>query len=559
VAETLHLSGLHGYRTGGTIHVVVNNQIGFTTLPEDARSSTYATDVAKMVHAPALHVNGDDPDAVAYVASLALEYRQKFKKDVVIDLVCYRRWGHNETDEPSYTQPLMYARIKNHPSAASLYGEKLVRDGTITREQLDAVWAVKKAAMQAEGDDPKTPFAAIARRAPQHPAEVDAAAMWGRLRTTLRALGSVPEGVEIHPKLQPFVRKRAELLEGKGDVDWATAESLAFGTLLLEGVPVRLSGQDSGRGTFSQRHAVLYDVKTQKEYVPLKTIAPAGTGFHVYDSLLSEAAVLGFEYGYSVADHRTLALWEAQFGDFMNGAQVIIDQFIAGSETKWGQPCGVGLLLPHGFEGQGPEHSSARIERFLDLAAEDNMRIAYPSTPASYFQLLRLQGREPVEKPLVVFTPKSLLRHPRCVSSLAELAEGRFEPVIDDASADPAGVRRVVLCTGKVYFDLLKAREEAKRDDLALVRIERLYPFPSAELGAVLGRYAPDAKVIWCQEEPRNMGAWRFVRERFLDGDVAGGGRQPRYVGRAASAAPAPGSLKVHLAEQDALVKEALG
>jgi 2-oxoglutarate dehydrogenase E1 component len=453
----------------------------------------------------------------------------------------------------------MYARIKNHPSTATLYGDKLVRDGAVAKDELDALWAAKKAQMQKEGEDSKTPFAAIGRRPPQPPSTVDDAAMRGRLRTVLRALGSVPEGIEIHPKLQPFVRKRAELLEGKGEVDWATAESLAFGTLLLEGVPVRLSGQDSGRGTFSQRHSILYDVRTQKEYVPLKTVAPAGTGFHVYDSLLSEAAVLGFEYGYSVADHRTLTLWEAQFGDFMNGAQVIIDQFIAGSETKWGQPSGVTLLLPHGFEGQGPEHSSARIERFLNLCASDNIRVAYPSTPASYFQLLRFQGRDPVEKPLVVFTPKSLLRHPRCVSSLAELAEGRFEPVLDDRAADPARVRRIVMCTGKVYFDLLKAREEAKRGDLAIVRLERLYPFPSAELGTLLARYASEAQLVWCQEEPRNMGAWRFLRERFLDGDVASGGRLARYVGRAASAAPAPGSLKVHLAEQEALVKEALG
>ncbi len=424
VAETMHLSGLHGYRTGGTIHVVVNNQIGFTTLPEDARCSTYATDVAKMVHAPAFHVNGDDPEAVAYVAGLALEYRQKFRKDVVIDLVCYRRWGHNETDEPSYTQPLMYAKIKTHPSAATLYGEKLVREGVVTREELERVWAEKKAEMQSEKEGDGTPFVAIARRAPVEPAPVDASAMWGRLKTVLRALGTLPDGFEIHPKLVPFVRKRAELLEGKGEVDWATAESLAWGTLLLEGVPVRLSGQDSGRGTFSQRHAVLHDVRTQKEYVPLNAVAPSGVRFEVYDSLLSEAAVMGFEYGYSVAEHRTLVLWEAQFGDFMNGAQVIIDQFLAGSETKWGQPSGLTLLLPHGHEGQGPEHSSARIERFLTLSAEDNLRVAYPSTPASYFHLLRLQGRDPVEKPLVVFTPKSLLRHPRCVSPLAGAGRG---------------------------------------------------------------------------------------------------------------------------------------
>jgi len=559
VAETMHLSGLHGYRTGGTIHVVVNNQIGFTTLPEDARSSTYATDVAKMVHAPALHVNGDDPEAVAYVASLALEYRQKFKKDVVIDLVCYRRWGHNETDEPSYTQPIMYARIKTHPSAATLYGDKLVRDGTVARDALDALWAAKKAAMQSEGSEAKAPFAAIGRREPRAPAAVDASAMWGRLKTTLKALGTVPDGIEIHPKLLPFVRKRAELLEGKGEVDWATGEALGFGTLLLEGVPVRLSGQDSGRGTFSQRHAVLFDVRTQQEYVPLNAIAPSGVRFEVFDSLLSENAVLGFEFGYSVAEHRTLTLWEAQFGDFMNGAQVIIDQFLAGSETKWGQPSGLTLLLPHGFEGQGPEHSSARIERFLSLAAADNIRVAYPSTPASYFHLLRFQGREPAEKPLVVFTPKSLLRHPRCVSTLKELAEGRFEPLLDDRGVDPGTVRRIVLCSGKVYYDLVKAREDQKRQDVALLRVERLYPFPHVELDAALLRYPQQAELAWCQEEPRNMGAWRFVRERFLDGDVFASGRTLRYAGRAASAAPAPGSLKVHLAEQEALVREALG
>jgi 2-oxoglutarate dehydrogenase E1 component len=512
-----------------------------------------------MVHAPALHVNGDDPEAVAYVASLALEYRQKFKKDVVIDLVCYRRWGHNETDEPSYTQPIMYARIKHHPSAASLYGDKLMREGTVTREALDALWAAKKAQMQSEGGEARAPFAAIARREPRAAAPVDASAMWGRLKTVLKALGTVPEGVEIHPKLLPFVHKRAELVEGKGEVDWATGEALGFGTLLLEGVPVRLSGQDSGRGTFSQRHAVLHDVKTQKEYVPLNAIAPSGVRFEVFDSLLSENAVLGFEFGFSVAEHRTLTLWEAQFGDFMNGAQVIIDQFIASSETKWGQPSGLTLLLPHGFEGQGPEHSSARIERFLTLAAGDNIRVAYPSTPASYFHLLRFQGREPVEKPLVVFTPKSLLRHPRCVSSLAELAEGRFDPLLDDRGVDPARVRRIVLCSGKVYYDLVKAREDAKRQDVALLRVERLYPFPHVELDAALLRYPQQAELAWCQEEPRNMGAWRFVRERFLDGDVYASARPLRYAGRAASAAPAPGSLKVHLAEQDALVREALG
>jgi multifunctional 2-oxoglutarate metabolism enzyme len=557
VAETLNLAGLEGYHTGGTIHIVVNNQIGFTTLPHDARSSTYCTDVAKMVHAPALHVNGDDPEAVTYVAGLALEYRQRFKQDVVVDLVCYRRWGHNEGDEPSYTQPLMYSKIKSHTSVAQLYGEQVVRQGIVTRADLEKLWALKKAEMQREGE--AGPLARIAKRAPAEPAPVDASAMRGRLKTVLKVLGSVPEGFEVHPKLLPFVRKRAELLDGKGDVDWPTAESLAFGTLLLEGVPVRLSGQDCGRGTFSQRHAVLYDTRTGREHVSLNAVAPRGVRFEVYDSLLSEAAVMGFEFGYSVVEHRALVMWEAQFGDFMNAAQVIIDQFLAGSETKWGQPTGLVLLLPHGHEGQGPEHSSARIERFLTLCAEDNMRVVYPSSPASYFHLLRRQGRDPIEKPLVVFTPKSLLRHPRCVSSLAALAEGRFRPVIDDAAADPGRVRRVVLTSGKLYFDLLKGRDEQGADHVALVRLEQIYPFSTAELAQALARYPATAELVWAQEEPRNMGAWRFVRERFLDGDLGDPARRPlRYVGRDASAAPAPGSHKLHVLEQEAIVNAAM-
>jgi multifunctional 2-oxoglutarate metabolism enzyme len=556
VAETLNLAGLEGYTTGGTIHVVVNNQIGFTTLPQDARSSTYCTDVAKMVHAPAFHVNGDDPEAVAYVAALALEYRQRFKRDVVIDLVGYRRWGHNEGDEPSYTQPIMYSKIKSHTSVGQLYGEHAVRAGWISREELDALWTEKKAEMQREGD--AGPLASIVRRAPEPLADVDSSAMRARLRATLTALGSVPQGFEMHPKLAAHLRKRADLLEGKGDVDWATAESLAFGTLLLEGIPVRLSGQDSGRGTFSQRHAVLYDVRTAKEHIALNTLAPQGTRFEVHDSLLSEAAVMGFEYGYAVAEHRALVMWEAQFGDFFNGAQVIVDQFYAASETKWGQPHGLVLLLPHGHEGQGPEHSSARIERFLTLCAEDNMRVCYPSTPASYFHLLRWQGRDSVEKPLVIFTPKSLLRHPRCVSSLAELSEGRFDAVLGD-SVDPALVRRVVLTSGKLYYDLVRGRDEQKAGHVALVRLEQLYPFPGAEVGRILARYSAGAEIVWAQEEPRNMGAWRFVREALVDGLVAGAQRRSiRYLGRGASASPAPGSHKVHLAEQDAIVREAI-
>jgi 2-oxoglutarate dehydrogenase E1 component len=557
VAETLNLSALDGYTTGGTVHVVINNQIGFTTLPQDARSSTYCTDVAKMVQAPVLHVNGDDPESVVHVAALAYEYRQAFKRDVVIDLVGYRRWGHNEGDEPSYTQPLMYAKIKSHPSVGQIYGEQVVRTGAVPREELDKLWAAKKAEMQEEGASGS--IAAIIRRPAEPPPPVDPGALWGRLRATLQSLGSVPEGFDLHPKLAPFVKRRAELLEKGGDVDWAAAEALAWGSLLLEGVPVRLSGQDSGRGTFSQRHAIFYDVKTGREYVPLNAVAPAGTRFEVYDSLLSEAAVMGFEFGYTVADHRALVMWEAQFGDFFNTAQVIVDQFMAASETKWGQPTGLTLLLPHGHEGQGPEHSSARIERFLTLCAEDNMRVCYPSTPASYFHLLRRQGRDPVEKPLVVMTPKSLLRHPRCVSPLAELAEGRFEEVLDDPGARPERARRVVLTSGKLYYDLLKAREDGGAEHVALVRLEQLYPFPASALSEALSRFPGDAELIWAQEEPRNMGAWRFMREQFLDGGVpAAGSRELRYVGRQASASPAPGSHKAHVAEQEAIVAEAL-
>ena len=557
VAETLNLAGLEGYTTGGTIHVVINNQIGFTTLPIDARSSTYATDVAKMVQAPIFHVNGDEPESVAHVAGLAWEYRDRYKMDVVIDMVGYRRWGHNEGDEPSYTQPLMYAKIKSHTSVGQLYSEHLVRSGAISREEVDKVWAEKKALMQREGDGGA--LGQIARRTPVASGPVDAAAMWGRLRTTLGALSTVPADFELHPKLMPLLKRRAELLAGKGEVDWATGEALALGTLLLEGVPVRLSGQDTARGTFSQRHAVLFDVRTGREHVPLNSIAPSGTRFEVHDSLLSEAAVMGFEFGYAVAEHRALVMWEAQFGDFWNAAQVIVDQFLVASETKWNQPQGLVLLLPHGHEGQGPEHSSARIERFLTLCAEDNMRVCYPSTPASYFHLLRRQGRDSVEKPLVVMTPKSLLRHPRCQSSLASLAEGRFEEVLDDAGVDPGRVRRIVLTSGKLYYDLLKAREDQHVTGVALVRVEQLYPFPLDGLAIALARYPGNADLVWAQEEPRNMGAWRFVREEFMD-RAAGlaNGRVPRYVGREASASPAPGSLKVHIAEQEAIVEAAL-
>jgi 2-oxoglutarate dehydrogenase E1 component len=557
VAETLNLCGLEGYKTGGTVHVVVNNQIGFTTLPEDARSSTYCTDVAKMVQAPIFHVNGEDPEAVVHVARLALEWRHRYKHDVVIDLVGYRRWGHNEGDEPSYTQPLMYAKIKSQRATAHVYGEALIRDEVLTREEWDTMWAEKKARLEVEGEPGQ--LASIARRTPREPAVADATALRGRLRTTLEALSRLPAGFEVHPKLHTLLRKRAELLEGKSSADWATAEQLAWGTLLLEGLPVRLSGQDSSRGTFSQRHAVFFDRRTAQEHCPLSAIAPTGVRFEVHDSLLSEAAAMGFEVGYAVAEHDALVMWEAQFGDFANGAQVIIDQFLAASEQKWGQPTGLVLLLPHGHEGQGPEHSSARIERFLVLCAEENMRVAMPSTPASYFHLLRRQGRDPVEKPLIVMTPKSLLRHKRCLSSLDELAAGSFLEVLDDETADPQRVRRVVLTSGKLYFDLLEARETTAAVDVALVRLEQFYPFPAEQLSAVLVRHHA-AEIVWAQEEPRNMGALRFIREQFLDGAVPGlGERNVRYVGRPASASPAGGSHRLHVIEQEAILAQALG
>jgi 2-oxoglutarate dehydrogenase E1 component len=558
VAETLNLAGLSGYGTGGTIHIVTNNQIGFTTLPEDARSSTYCTDVAKMVAAPVFHVNADDPEGVIHVAQMAFDFQRTFKHDVVIDLVGYRRWGHNEGDEPAYTQPMMYARIKDHPSVATIYGEKLVNSGALSREDLESIWATKRTAMQQIGNAPAPEPPELAAE----PADVDASAMSGRIRATLQGLTSAPPGFEVHPKLMPYLKKRIDLLEGrgKGDVDWATGEALAFGTLLLEGVSVRLSGQDVGRGTFSQRHAILYDHRNAREFVPLQLMAAGGASFDVYDSLLSECAVMGFEFGYAAAHRRALVLWEAQFGDFGNGAQVIIDQFLAATEQKWNQSVGLTLLLPHGHEGQGPEHSSARIERFLALCAEANLRVAYPSTPASFFHLLRVQGRSKVKKPLVVFTPKSLLRAPHCVSTLADLSDGRFMPVIGDGSVDPSMVRRVVITSGKVFYDLMKERETRGLRDVAIVRLERYYPFPAEELVATLSTFPVTAELVWAQEEPYNMGAWRFIRERFLDGDVTGfQHRALGYAGRDASASPAPGSHKAHNQEQAKLISKALG
>ncbi|HEX4823665.1 MAG TPA: multifunctional oxoglutarate decarboxylase/oxoglutarate dehydrogenase thiamine pyrophosphate-binding subunit/dihydrolipoyllysine-residue succinyltransferase subunit [Candidatus Polarisedimenticolaceae bacterium] len=558
VAETLNLSRLRGYRTGGTVHIVINNQIGFTTGPQDARSSPYATDVARTVQAPIFHVNGDRPEDAVRIVRLALAFRNAFQRDVVVDLVCYRRWGHNEGDDPSYTHPTLYAKIEGHRSPRKLYTEELLRRGDLTgddaeralddfRGRLESALAAVRA-MKAEtgaGDDaPATPSAGDETIGTVPEAGDDA------LGRVLSGLARVPDGFEIHPKLAVQLEKRRAQY-ADGTIEWALAEALAFGTLVLGGVPVRLSGEDSGRGTFSQRHAILYDHRTGARFIPLGELASDQGRFQVYDSHLSEFAVLGFEYGYSVADPDTLVLWEAQFGDFANGGQVIIDQFMASAEAKWGQTSRLTLLLPHGYEGQGPEHSSARLERFLQLASERNLRIASPSTPAQYFHLLRLQALAAERKPLVVMTPKSLLRHKDAVSTAAELAAGRFAPVLDDTRVTkPSAVRRVVLCTGKVAYDLDAARRESTADDVAIVRIEQLYPFPAASVDRVLARYPAAVEICFAQEEPRNMGAWRFVEDRLH--------RTLRYAGRPESASPATGSHSRHLQEQRALVREAL-
>jgi 2-oxoglutarate dehydrogenase E1 component len=564
VAETLHLSQLKGYRTGGTVHIVVNNQIGFTTGPADLRSSHYPTDVAKMVRAPIFHVNGDHPESAVAAIRTALAYRQAFKRDVVVDLVCYRRWGHNEADDPSFTHPMLYARIQSHRPVRKIYTDQLLRRGDIDletaeraledygrrlREVHDQVRrAQREPAPPPRGDEEKERGAA-----PLPATDLPRAT----LVRVLTGLARTPDDFVTHPKLAASLSRREQRFE-EGRIDWALAESLAFGSLVLEGTPVRLSGEDSGRGTFSQRHAVLHDHRTALPFVPLAHLDPAQASFQVFDSLLSEFAVLGFEYGYSVGDPRALVLWEAQFGDFANGAQVIIDQFIASAEEKWNQPSRLVLLLPHGHEGQGPEHSSARIERFLQLAAGGNIRVTNPSTPAQYFHLLRAQARlAPRGKPLVVMTPKSLLRHRACVSTPDELCQGAFRPVLDDPTSPAAeGVDRIVFCSGKIYWELDEARAAAPLRDVALCRLEQLYPFPAAEIAALVARYPRRAAIVWVQEEPRNMGAWSFVRERLEDVEQLAG--RLRYVGRPRSPSPATGSHRRHLAEQEAIIREAL-
>ncbi|MGI8991290.1 MAG: multifunctional oxoglutarate decarboxylase/oxoglutarate dehydrogenase thiamine pyrophosphate-binding subunit/dihydrolipoyllysine-residue succinyltransferase subunit [Bryobacteraceae bacterium] len=559
VAETLNLSQLDGYCTGGTIHLIINNQIGFTTLPDDSRSTPYSTDVARMVQAPIFHLNGDDPEAAIRAVQMAFDFRQQFKRDVVIDMFCYRRHGHNETDDPAYTQPILYRKIKDQPSVAVLYAERLIREKVLSAEEAERKRKEVASRLAAAFDGAKTgaekfpveDLSAVheTRNLPPH-----TSAPMPLLARVVDGITRFPAGFTLHPKLKGFIEKRKEAFQNGGPIDWAYAEALAFGSLALDGTPVRLSGQDSGRGTFSQRHLVFYDFENGDKYIPLKHLEREQARFDVYDSSLSEYAVLGFEFGYSVADPLTLTIWEAQFGDFGNGAQIMIDQFIATAESKWGQPTGLVMLLPHGYEGQGPEHSSARMERFLTLCAQDNMQVVNCTTPAQYFHVLRRQMTSTKRKPLVIFTPKSLLRYGKAVSTFEELSSGAFREVIDDADVENAC--RIVFCTGKVYYDLLAARETRPGSQVALVRMEQVYPFALEQVEAVLRRH-PEAEVAWVQEEPRNMGAWGFVSDSLqpmLDETK----RKLRYIGRAESSSPATGSKKRHDQEQAELVKQAL-
>ncbi len=567
VAETLNFSQLPGYRTGGTVHFVINNQIGFTTDPSDARSTRYCTDVAKMIEAPVFHVNGDDPEAVCMVAQLALDFRVRWKRDVFIDMYCFRRHGHNETDEPSFTQPMLYRKIAAHPHVSALYTERLAAEGTITAGEGDAIKAeysaaleenlakakereASKASRRARPADPFKGSTAQFQPAYHHkPLETGVAA--AELGLIVRGLTTVPAGFRVNPKIRRLLDARQAAHRDGGPVDWGFAEALAFGSLLVEGRPVRLSGQDCERGTFSHRHAVLADTETGEKYTPLKNLDPKQARFCVYNSLLSEAAVLGFDYGYSHDYPDMLCLWEAQFGDFANGAQVVIDQFIVSGESKWQRTCGIVLLLPHGYEGQGPEHSSARLERFLQSCAEDNIQVVNVTTPAQYFHLLRRQVMREFRKPLVVMSPKSLLRHPAAVSRIPEFQGGAFHEVLEEP-APPEKASRVILCSGKVYYDLCDYRERNGIKDTALVRVEQLYPLHADRLGEIAARYG-DARLVWCQEESQNMGAWSWICPQIADIFR----KIPLYAGRDASASPAVGSLALHKLELAGLLEDA--
>ena len=570
VAETLNLSKLRGYTTGGTVHLVINNQIGFTTPPGAARSSTYATDLAQAIEAPIFHVNGDDPEACVRIARLAFEYRQRFNKDVVIDMMCYRVHGHNEGDEPTFTQPLLYEKIEQKRSPRKLYTEMLLRRGDIEPDEAEQMLDDYRNRLQEafdrtkdleEKDAEEALEERMQRKGPTRLPTVDTTAEREHLERVVEVLTDFPDDLNVHRKLERLFGKRDDLFYEQERIDWAFAEALAFGSLLQEGTRVRLSGQDSRRATFSQRHAVLIDQETGEEYTPLNHLSDDQARLLIYDSLLSEYAVCGFEYGYSVMDSEALTCWEAQFGDFANGAQLVWDQFVSAAEEKWGQTSSLVALLPHAYEGQGPEHSSARLERFLQLCAEQNMIVANFSTPANYFHALRRQVARDVKKPLIIMTPKSLLRHPKCVSTPDDLTGGGVEEVLP-ADTDPADTTRHILCSGKVYYDLIEALEEDdRRDEIAITRLEQFYPFPEAELQEELERYAEADETVWVQEEPENMGAWSFVRPRLDDLLEAIHGpceQRLQYVGRPASASPATGSAKVHDREQEQLVGDAI-
>jgi 2-oxoglutarate dehydrogenase E1 component len=574
VHEGFEMSELRGFRTGGTIHLIVNNQIGFTTSPAYARSSPYPSDVARGVQAPIFHVNGDDPEAAVHAALLAAEFRQRFKKDVVIDMWCYRRHGHNEADEPAFTQPLMYRKIAQHPTTRQVYAKRLIEEGALAEDEAQQVYDAFQQQMAAaheaaagykmnKADWLEGAWTGLSR-APTRYERGTTAAPLELMREVGRAMTEIPESLHVHRKLKRIIGQRREAIEQGQGIDWATAEHLAFGTLLREGFPVRLSGQDSGRGTFSQRHATLYDQESEERYVPLSHLDPKQAPFEVVDSFLSEEGVLGFEYGYSLADPSCLVLWEAQFGDFANGAQVYFDQFIAPGEAKWLRMSGLVCLLPHGYEGQGPEHSSARMERFLQLHAEDNLQVLYPSTPGSYFHALRRQLHRDFRKPLIVMTPKSLLRHKLCVSTLEDMGPGSsFHRVMYERppSAADRDIQRVILCSGKVYYDLLQRRQEhGLEDTVALVRVEQLAPFPEEVLAEELSRYPKTARIVWCQEEPRNMGAWSFIAPRLeaVLGKLDMRDARAVYAGRPPAASPATGLYQQHVREQTMLIDKAL-
>ncbi|MCH7854938.1 MAG: 2-oxoglutarate dehydrogenase E1 component [Proteobacteria bacterium] len=567
VTETFQMSQTNGFKTGGTVHIVINNQIGFTmSRPSDARSTPYCSDVAKMIEAPIFHVNGDDPEAAFFVTRLALEYRQYFKKDVVIDLVCYRRHGHNEADEPSATQPVMYAKIREKKTTRHLYADRLIAAGLIDaagvsrlqdeyRDRIDRGEPVPKLSLGMIGNEYTVDWSPYINATWDE--SVDTTLSPDKLKELAQKITHIPAGMTLHGRVQRVMSERARMAAGEIDMDWGFAETMAYAGLIDAGYDCRLCGQDSGRGTFFHRHAVLHDQLNRKEYIPLQTIADRPGSFLVIDSLLSEEAVVAFEYGYATTDPETLDIWEGQFGDFVNGAQVVIDQFISSGEAKWGRLCGLVMFLPHGYEGQGPEHSSARVERFLQLCAEQNMQVCIPSTPAQMFHMIRRQMLRRYRKPLIVMTPKSLLRHKMSVSPLSTLLDGRFQPIIPELAAlDANQVTRIVFCSGKVYFELFESRELNELGNVAIVRIEQLYPFPVDEYAAIIEDYPNATKIIWCQEEPQNQGAWYQIRHRLQK--PLGSDRGLYYAGRSSAAAPASGLFKLHLQQQQALVEAAL-